>query len=80
MLDANCLGVSCFPIISEPEASRQGRIKVSLDELELYDGGKPDGLKVPVLLFRYEDILNFTTLPSYEEYDKGTHLIIALTS
>ena len=70
-MDANSLGVSCLSILTEPEASRQGRIKVSLDGLEFYDGGKPDDLKVPVLLFRYEDILNFTTLPSYEEYDKG---------
>ena len=70
-LDAHSLGVSCFSIVAELEASRLGRIKVSLDELELYDGEKPTDLKIPVLLFRYEDILNFTTLPSYEEYDKG---------
>ncbi|CUM52568.1 unnamed protein product [Debaryomyces tyrocola] len=55
----------CIPIISEPEASIQAAILIKLR------GVVPSRLKVPVLLFRYEDILNFTTLPSREEYEKG---------
>lgn len=70
-LDANSLGVSCMPIVSEPEASRHGRIKVFLEELKLNNGQDPTGLKIPVLLFRYEDILNFTRLPSFVEFDRG---------
>ena len=70
-LDAHSLGVSCLPIINEPEATLLGGIKVFLDELKLNDGQEPTDLKIPVLLFRYEDILNFTTLPSWEEYDEG---------
>ena len=70
-LDAHSLGVSCLPIINEPEATLLGGIKVFLDELKLNDGQEPTDLKIPVLLFRYDDILNFTTLPSWEEYDEG---------
>ncbi|CUM52570.1 unnamed protein product [Debaryomyces tyrocola] len=68
VLDANSLGVSCFPVLSESKASIQGGIKIFLEDLEVEDGVVPSDLKVPVLLFRYEDILNFTTLPSWEEY------------
>ena len=71
VLDAYSLGVSCLPIRNEPEATLLGGIKVSLDELKLNDGQEPTDLKIPVLLFRYDDILNFTTLPSWEEYDEG---------
>lgn len=33
-LDAHSLGVSCLPIINEPEATLLGGIKVFLDELK----------------------------------------------
>ncbi|CUM48538.1 unnamed protein product [Debaryomyces fabryi] len=55
----------CIPIISEPKAGIQSEIMIKLKLIY------PRNLKVPVLLFRYEDILNFTTLPSWEEYEKG---------
>ncbi|CUM48541.1 uncharacterized protein AC631_04029 [Debaryomyces fabryi] len=70
-LDANSLGVSCFPILSELEATSIGGIKVLLEELILNDGQESTDLKIPVLLLPYEDILNFTTIPSWEEYDRG---------
>lgn len=70
-LDANSLGVSCFTILSELEATSIGGIKVLLEELILNDGQESTDLKIPVLLLLYEDILNFTTIPSWEEYDRG---------
>lgn len=70
-LDADSRGAHCFPIISESKASIPGGIMVSLKELVLYNGYRPTDLKIPVMLFRYDDILNFTTLPSMEEYRKG---------
>lgn len=70
-LDAYSLGAHCFPIMTETKASIPGGIMVSLKSLVMYNGYKPTDLKIPLLLFRYDDILNFTTLPSMEEYRKG---------
>lgn len=55
----------CISIISEPKAGIQSEIMIKLKLIY------PRNQKVPVLLFRYGDILNFTTLPSREEYEKG---------
>lgn len=70
-LGASFLGVHCFPIISDKKASVQGGIMVSLKKLEIDNRYKPIDLKIPLLLFRYDDILNFTALPSKEEYSEG---------
>lgn len=77
-LDAKSLGALCFPIMGEPEATLLGGIKVYLEELILNDGQEPTDLKIPVLLFPYEDILNFTTLPSGRNMTSDLHLTIAL--
>lgn len=71
VLDSYSLGACWVPIISETKASVPGAIMVYLEDLVLDDGQRPIDLKIPLLLFRYEDILNFTTLPSMEECGKG---------
>lgn len=71
VLNAYSVGASCFPIISEKKASISGGLMVYLESLVLEDGQRPTDLKIPLLLYRFDDILNFTTLLPIAEYIKG---------
>lgn len=67
-LNSKDYGASCSPIKYTPNSKMQASIELHIDQLESDDRSTLKDLKIPVLLFRYTDILNFTSIPPIESY------------
>ena len=67
-LNSKDYGASCSPIKYMPNGKIQASIELHIDQLESNDRSTLKDLKIPVLLFRYTDILNFTSIPLIEDY------------
>lgn len=67
-LNSKDYGASCSPIKYTPNSKMQASIELHIEQLESDDRSTLKDLKIPVLIFRYNDILNFTSIPLVESY------------
>jgi len=68
VLDSKDYGASCSPIKYTPNSKMQASIELHIEQLESEDRSTLKDLKIPVLIFRYTDILNFTSIRPIEDY------------
>ena len=67
-LNSKDYGASCSPIKYTPNSKMQASIELHIDQLDSKDRSTLKDLKIPVLIFRYADILNFTSIRPIEDY------------
>lgn len=68
ILNSKTFGASCSPIKYTPNSKLQASISLEIEEAAVAKKDSKKDLKIPVLIFRYTDILNFTSIPPVDEY------------